>query len=505
MAYRGEEQTFTDFSGGMKSNVSPHSLPINSASLVNNVVLKPGGGFRERYGDTVFNSSAMAAKAVTGLAYYKPISGTEYLMAICDDKIYKSEMDGTMDDITGAVTISSSDNNLWNFTQMNDLAIFVGGAPNAPIKWNATGNAAVLAGTPPQGKFAFQTQNRLFICNTTSNPSRVQWSILANPEDWSGTGSGSSDVWTNDGEELTGHAILSNNLVLLFKNNSIHQMVTNAAPFPIYPLFTEVGTPCDSAVTVYGGKAYFMSSDAKFYATDGNTLIDMPHEDIDDILSNLNMTRLKYVQSSYQQGDGYSWIVWSMSSSSATTNDINIVWDLNNNCWLYNPTGYACNVFALTSQKVLYGGHYDGKIYKKDSSSSKYTDDSVSGGLIGGLWRWGWRDNKSFMYSSRPFKFSISFKTQTTGLCRFSYGFDYAQDTISHDFSMVGTGSLWNQFNWDEGIWGLTGNNIKTIILMGSGNVFQPTICNKTSGIHLDVNGFSLSLKRSAQKELNAS
>lgn len=505
MAYRGEEQTFTDFSGGMKSNVSPHSLPINAAALVKNIVLKPGGGFRQRFGDTAFNSSAMTAgKGVVGLGYYKPISGVEYLMAICDTKIYKSEMDGTMDDITGAVVITTGDNNLWTFSQMNDLAIFVGGAPNPPIKWNATGNAAVLAGSPPSGKFGFQVNNRFFIGSTAANPSRIAWTILANPEDWSGTGSGTADIWTNDGDILTAAAVLSNDVVLLFKNNSIHQMIVRTAPFPIFPFIKNIGTAGVNCVTVVNGVAYFISSDGKFYATDGNTLTILPHDDIDDILSNLNISRLPYATSTYMQGNGYSHILFSVSSSSATKNDITIVWDIGNKCWLYHPTGFACDSYALTQQKVLYAGHYDGKIYKKDSSETTYTDASVSTGLIGGFWRWGWRDNKSFMYSSHPLKLTISYKTNTTGSVKMSYGFNYAADTITEDVPLTFVSGVWDSMLWDYGVWGPLDFGMKSIVLKGVGNTFQPTIYNSVSGQHFEMNGFSLAFRRAAQHDMQA-
>ena len=504
MAYRGSEQVFTDFSGGMVSNKPPHTIPLNASSLVKNIVLTPGGGFRQRWGDVEFNGTAMGdPSAITGLASYLPTTNQAYLMAISKSSIYKSEMDGTMDDITGAVTITADPGNIWTFTQMNDLAIFVGGAPNAPIKWNATGNAAVLGGTPPNGAFGFQVNNRLFIGNTTANPSRIQWSILSNPEDWSGAGSGSSDIWTNDGDQLMSWAILSNDIVLLFKNKSIHQMIVTSAPFPIFPLFKNVGACGKNAVTVVSGIAYFMTSDAKIKATDGSQIIEIPHEDIDDIFENLNMSRLKYVQASYQQGDGYSYVIFCCSLGTSTTNDICIVWDLNNKCWLYYPTGYACNVLALTQDMTLYGGHTNGKVYQKDKVNTNI-DASVTSGVIGGLWRWGWRANSSFMYSARPNKLTLTLQTQSTGFLKVGYGFDYNDDTITEQIDQRSTGMLWDSGIWDNSNWGGANNTMKTIYLKGFGNVYQHTIFNDTANVPMKINGFSLGFKKQAQREMSA-
>lgn len=84
-------------------------LNINEASDLQNINILPTGGFEKRYGNSLFNATAMdSGSAVHGLGYYRTSLSTDYLMAIAGTKIYKSDnLDGTMDDITGAVTITT--------------------------------------------------------------------------------------------------------------------------------------------------------------------------------------------------------------------------------------------------------------------------------------------------------------------------------------------------------------------------------------------------------------
>ena len=135
-----------DFTGGLNTQSPAMVLNNNEASDLQNINLLPTGGFQKRYGNSTFNATAMdTGAAVQGLGYFRPSISTDYLMAIAGTKVFKSDnFDGTMDDITGSVSVTLGKNNVWTHAQMNNLSIFVGGYPDAPIKWSGTGNAAVL-------------------------------------------------------------------------------------------------------------------------------------------------------------------------------------------------------------------------------------------------------------------------------------------------------------------------------------------------------------------------
>lgn len=499
--YRGSELPFFDFSGGMASNRPSTLLENNQAILLRNIIITPGKGFKKRQGNTAFNASAMTGSgAITGLQYFKPSSGNDHLAAITGSKIFESaSLDGTMNDITGAVSITSGANNIWTSAVFNDLAIFVGGAPDAPIKYSGTGNAAVLGGTPPNGNFCFTVNGRFFIGNTTANPSRLAWSILSNPEDWSGTGSGIADVQKNDGDSLVGAGIISDDLVLLFKETSIHKIITRSSPFPVFPLFKGIGAVGKNAIVAIDGIIYFISPRAKMFATDGNQILDF-NDDIDDVWSGLNTSRLKYIQGIRYQGQGYDHLVWHCSSGSSSTNNLAIVWDLTNKCWLQHTSGYSANIATLHQNGVMYMGSYDGKIYKQDVSGTYADASEASPGAIDALWRSGWNTQKSLQQSIHPFKLNIALLSQTTGNLRVGYGFDFSTDQISQDVDMKAPGGLWDQAQWDIDLWGYQSDIVRSIFTIGRGNAFQISIGNLVASQAFIVHGFTVAGNKSAQK-----
>lgn len=509
--YRGEEVLLFDFSGGMASATFSTSFNPKEANYLRNVYIRVGNGLEKRRGNTVFNSSAMASgAAATSLESIKFNNGNEFFVSTAGAKIYEGNITGsTMTDITGSVTITSSQNNIWTIAAMNNLAIGVGGAPDAPWKWSGSGNAAALGGSPPTGNFGFQQNNRFFIGAISGDTSLIQWSILSNPEDWSSAGSGSAYVWKDDGDSLVGQAILSDDVVLLFKHNSTHQMIGRSAPFPITPLFRDVGACGKKAIVVAYGLCYFITPYGRMLITDGTTLIDektLPSlMNVDDVWQGLNMSRLQYIEGRHYVGLGFDHIIWLCSSGTNTSNDLAIVWDIRNKCWLQHTTGYKGAALTRTQAGTLYMGAYDGKIYQQDISG-KYIDDSeTSPGAIDGYWRSGWLTAGKLKLSKHPSTAQIIYVSQTTGTLNFGYGFDYANDKIIETRAMVASGgALWNQVNWNQFLWSGQTDLFKTIFLKGRGNVFEFSFRNANPSETFQIHGVGIGSKRSAQKVMEA-
>lgn len=489
---------FFDFTGGLNTKSPAMVLNLNEASDLQNINILPTGGFEKRNGNSVFNATAMdSGSSVHGLGYFRTSSSTDYLMAIAGTKIFKSDnLDGTMDDITGALTITSGKNYIWTHAQMNNLSIFVGGNPDAPIKWSGTGNAALLGGSPPSGEFCLLANNRLFIGNTASNPSRIYWSILGNPEDWSGSGSGSQDVNLNDGDSLVGGIVTGLDTMLLFKQNSIHLLNINSSPFPLYPLFPDVGAISKNGIVNVDGVIYFITPEPRMKATDGTKVISFPGS-IDNVWDGLNKSRLKYIQGGYNQRLRHLW--WLVSDGSSDQNDLCIIWDLDNKCWLRYPTGYKMNCLVKTGDRVFYSGGYNGKIYKLDDSTST-VDDSESVTVIDGYWRSGWVTLINTIENATPNYANLNFVASSNVDFTYSYGFDFQKDLVSEYISATGGGrwgvDVWGNFPWGGG----DINEARFILMKGSGNYFQVFIQHNTTGQAFIFNGIEFGLNKNQVK-----
>lgn len=493
-----------DFSGGLNTFSPVTTLKVNEAIDLQNINLLPSGGWEKRRGNTTFNSSAMvgSSTAVSGLGYFRKSDATDFLMAIAGTKLFKADsLDGTMDDITGALTITAGANNVWTHSTMNDLSIFVGGAPNAPIKFSGSGNGAALGGSPPSGNFGLTANNRFFIGNTSANPSRIAWSVLANPEDWSGTGSGTQDVSKNDGDVLIGGTIINNNHLLLFKQNSIHDLIITTSPFPVFPLFRGVGAVSKRAIVNVDDMVYFITPQPRMKATDGTKIYSFPST-IDNVWDGLNSSRLQYIHGQYYPRLRQIW--WFCSNGSSSTHDYCIVWDLERKAWLRHPTGFKMNASTFASDRTVYCGAYDGKIYKMDVAST-YTDASeTSPGAINAYWRSGWISADDIIESKTIPYVDLSFTSQNTGTFDFGYGFDFASDRSISSISMQGSADRWDQFLWDVGKWGFLSDISKLVFIKGAGKYFQFFIRNKNASEVLKFNGFEVPIKKNQPKALRA-
>jgi hypothetical protein len=490
----------SDFKGGLVTNVPTTEVGINQSPDLDNVLILERG-FSKRYGDSAFNSSAMNSGAnVQGLTFYKPVSATDYLVAVCGAKIYKSEMDGTMDEITGAVSVTANQNNIWTFTKLKDLCIGVGGAPDAPFKWSGSGDAAALGGSPVSGKFCFQARDRVFIGGPTAAPSTVYWPILSNPEDWSGTGSGNTTIETNDGDILVGGVALNNDIALLFKNYSIHHLLVGQYPFPSKLLMQGVGACGKNAIVkANDGLVYFVTNEPRMRATDGYSIIDFP-DTIDDIWNGLSRTRLPYIQGIYYPDTEQ--IHWICSYGSSSTNNYCIVYDIRHKCWLRYTTGFDCNVVCLAQGYRLFGGHTNGVIYEKHKSGV-YQDASESSANVNGYWTTPWINNEDNDLAKQIRYMVLNFDTQSgLGDIYYSYGFNFSPDAHSGTVVQKAPGGLWDVDLWDSTfIWGGQNESQKRIYMYGRGNNVQVKVGCKDNTAMM-IHSITFASRGSGRKEL---
>lgn len=490
----------SDMTGGLVTNRPPTELEINQSPDLDNIIMMTRG-FKKRLGDSAFCTAMNSGVNVQGLTYYKPVSGTEYMVAVCGDKIYKSDaLDGTMDEITGGLTVAANQNNIWTFAKLNDLCIGVGGAPNAPFKWSGSGNAAALGGSPVSGKFCFQMKDRLFIGSPSAAPSTIYWSILSNPEDWSGAGSGNSAVVTNDGDTLVGGTPLNNNLALLFKERSIHHMVVESAPFPIRPLNIGIGACGKMAIANAGGLIFFVSCEPRAYVTDGYSVARLS-DGVDDIWDGINKARIPYINTIHDPVRNYVHFIF--SHGTAITNNYDLIWDINHNCWLRNTTGFDCNVVCLASGYRLFGGHTNGIIYEKYKASTYNDASETAPGAVNSYRYTPWISNLNNISAKTVRSAVINFKTQTSGSIKWAAGFDYNKDIINGLIDQTDVGGQWDMDTWnDTFIWGGAVYSQKMIDIGSRGNNFQLKIYNDTAGQTMEMHSIDFLMKEEGNKEL---
>lgn len=505
MAANGPSIDLADFSGGLNTFDPEYISPLNQSPDLDNLVILDKG-FMKRNGDSVWNSSAMVSSAtpITGIGYVKFNSGSEFLNAIAGTKFFTdSGLAGTMSDATGAITITSGQNNLWTPVIYKNIQIWFGGAPDAPFKYSGSGNIAALGGSPPSATTAFLANNRVFAISTAANPSRIFWPVLGNPEDWASAGSGNADVNLSDGEALQCGVVIGPDTAILFKNTSTHLMVLTSAPFPIYQLQKGIGVAGKNAYAFANGTIYFITPGLRMKSTTDGVNFQTYPNDINDIWATINPIRIPYIQGFYYQP--LEWIMWVVSTGSNTTNNYLIIWDIERKCFLRCTKGFKANTMNLVQNRRLFAGHYDGKMYEKLKSTIFSDASEASPGIIDAYWRSPFRSlGEGIDVVVQPHYLNIVALTESTSTLDSSYGFDFTSPSTTQIFSLIATGSLWDVSQWDVGVWGGQNATVLRQFVLGRGNLFSFRLRNANAAQGFTVQGCSIRMRPSKARKVFA-
>ncbi len=511
MGANGPNVEFNDFSGGLNTFDPEYVGPLNSSPDLDNIILLDVG-FKKRNGDAAWNSSAMVsgATAIQGAGYIKFDNGVEFLTAIAGTKFFAdSGLSGTMTDRTGAVTITTGQDNIWTPVNFNNLQIWFGGAPDAPFKYSGSGNAAALGGSPPSAATGFAANNRIFGISTAANPSRIYWPILANPEDWTGAGSGNADVAQSDGEALQCGIMSGPDTAILFKNSSTHLMVLTRAPFPIYQLQKGIGIAGRNAWAYAHGTLYFVTPGRRMMSTahtmysPGGTIFDTYPNDVNDIWDSINPNRIANIVGYYHQP--LELVIWLVATGSSTTNNYAIIWDIKRKCYLRCTTGFKANVVCAVQNRRMFGGHYNGKLYEKFKSTVFSDASETSPGAINGYWRTPYKNPGDGLDTTvHPLYLSVAVLSESASTLDISYAFDFTGAQTTQTFSLAAVGSLWDTDLWDVGVWGGQNAIILRQFILGRGNLFSFKMGNSTASQGYTVQGASVRLRTDKARKVFA-
>lgn len=501
----GPDVELDDFTGGLNTFDAEYSMSLSQSPDLDNVIVLDKG-FKKRNGDSAWNSSAMVSGStpVQGAGYIQYNAGTEFLNAVAGTKFFTdSGLSGTMADATGAITITSGQDNIWTPVNFNNLQIWFGGAPDVPFKYSGSGNAAALGGSPPSARAAFAANNRVFAMNTTANPSRIYWPVLADPEDWTNAGSGSADVAKSDGDSLQCGIVTGPDTAILFKNNSTHLMVLTRQPFPIYQLQTGIGIAGKNAYAYANGTIYFITPGLRMKSTqDGVNFKDYPNS-IDDIWGSINPNRIGFIQGIYYPA--LDWIMWVVSTGSSTSNNYLIVWDIKRSCFLRCTTGFKANILAIIQNRRLFAGHYNGKLYEKFKPTVFSDASETSPGVIDAYWRTPYKNGGDGLdMTIHPLYASVAVLSETASTIDLSYGFDFTGVQTIQTFSLAAVGGLWDTALWDVDVWGGQNAIIIRQFISGRGNLFSFKMRNAVASQGYTVQGASIRLRTDKSRKVFA-
>lgn len=344
------------------------------ATYILNCYNYPEGGIARLFGRSKHNSVTIGATSkITGI--YQLNIETPAFFCIADTKLYKDN-NGTWEDKTGSVTITSDANNLVHFSRFQDNMIATFYNRDAAIEHaGGAGNAAEVTNMPA-GRFNAVLANRLFSFNTAANPKLGYWSGLNDRTSWDTTNDFLNFKESeSDNEEISGVGEHLNNIIV-GKENSIFRVYHTGTfpPFKYYIISHNHGIQSHYSVQnippagVFPERLIWVGRD-NFYQLIGDTVTSIA-DDIKPFFSEgapfqINLNRLKYLVSGIIKEKNLYFCTF--TSGSGSTNDYIFILDYKNMLWAISDfTVNSFGVRIVSGREFLYSGTYTGFVAKHD-------------------------------------------------------------------------------------------------------------------------------------------
>lgn len=370
------------FGGGWNTKCGPYDAPENCVVDALNMELVYGR-FSKKKGNISWTSTQHpGATAIRGLAYFAGVLVAEGGAKIATASATTSG--GTWTDITGGTAFASNVND-W-MAPLNNILV-IGGLGATTIQWPGTGNCTNLAAAPQQAVAGVSVNNYLFIANTNTNPSRLQWSAIADPTTW--PAANFVDVLKEDvsTQGLGIQAIFPfGEDVIIFKTNSVSRFYTNQLTGSLGPLVVVsdrygcAGPQCVDKLP--DGRIAFIGYNNHVYIYDGNTFVDisdppLPQSNIQNTLNTLTFQTAGFNQGFLQvyQARNQIWIsypfTW-VSPLGVTYTGVTFIYDIENRCWVapYPDIRQHKAINYLNGSQFLITAGGDGYLYQHDSGDT---------------------------------------------------------------------------------------------------------------------------------------
>lgn len=479
--------------GGLNSTASPLTVAQNEASDLLNIDFDKFGSVVKRSGYLNINTSALNSGAqITGLHWYEPSVGTDYLVVVAGDKIYAGSLNGSFTDITGSLTITPG--NLWKFQMYLDNLYATNGV-DAPWKWDGDPNNDATLMTLPTNitipKYIKLFNSYTFLADSylasvgDRERSRLNWSVVGTGDTW--LDQDFAYINRNDGQEITGLEVLGDRLVI-FKSRSIWIGFFNGdvdVPFQFQKTQSHVGCVSGYSIQPVMNGLMFMGEDGVYFF-DGNQSQKLSHR-INETIYAGNAVAMKNTVSMYQRFKQRTW--FSQTSGGQNEADSVITFDDYNNAFSrYNGMHPSAMCMAYSSgQEIPIFGDYDGWIYRADTGLDDYPAKTKT--AIDAYYYTKWFDYDDLVNSKGLVQLDVYYKYNNATLSvAYSYNFEEA-DQYTLSINTSGGIYLWNDIVpasnpyvpllitngliWDSGTWAGSGGGHYRLDIASRGRVVR--------------------------------
>lgn len=365
-----------------------------------NVEYDLDGGPKKIGGATKLNSTVIeSGEEIRGIYdYWRQGTGgspTQKRVIHAGTKILKDDADGTFDDLFTGL----EDEAIPAYESFDDILIIASDSTtDVPKSWDQT-TAQNLAGTPPNFAFMKTHKNRLWAAGDASNPSKLYFSALLDPEDWVGAGSGDIEIDPGDGDRITALISFKDDL-WVFKGpfkGSIHR-ITGSAPtgddaFARKTFIRGIGCAAHNSVFPFKDDIGFMWSDGTIHSLRATSAFGDFNEsaltrDIDTyIRQSVNLTRLNQVWAVTDERRGVVLIALPVNSSTTNNQILSMDYRFDPVRWSSRPALECSSLASVTDasnsdQREIFGGFNDGFVRKLNRANKSIDGITALSALV---------------------------------------------------------------------------------------------------------------------------
>lgn len=385
------------FTGGYVTDLPEQSREPAYWLKAENVIYEVSGAARKVGGAAKINSTAISgAPNVTGMYDFWRGGGAatftqKFVVMTSDSKIWKEDMDGVFDEITGSASISA--NAIPHFSIAGDLLIIATDKNDTPLYWDQTGDVQTLGGSPPAARGFTYHVNRGWAWGSNANASRLYYSASDNVQDWSGADTGAIDIEAEDGDRII-NVVPHKGALIIFKGpnkGSIH-ILSGTSPSGSDAFARKVfvrGIPAvsiHSAVPV-GDDLLFVSNRGIHSLSATASYGDFTESDVTRYLKRFFREIINRSNLSSCQGVNYaskSCCLWTFTGAGSTENNLVLglsyvrVEEEGWKAFTWNRDCFSAAIRKHPStvlDEVVFGGT-DGFVRRQDTNSRNIDDDT---------------------------------------------------------------------------------------------------------------------------------
>lgn len=377
-------QPMDPFLGGLDVDSAPFDVHEDCFITCANVLPSLSvGGITVRNGiakhNTVATQESGLAKASVGIfSFYDQGSVTEYFIKQAGTKFYNNTPEGTWADITGALVLTDSINNLTSFDVLANIVYMANRLRDTIWQWPRSGNGVALVAQPTGGgQFVVSFNRRLFVGGNGTNPLLVYYSAIDDGTSYT-VGTDFLNFDEGQGSKITGMVRQGSGRLLVFKEKSITivESTGTTPPFTKYLFVDGIGCVShQSIVTLPGGIVMFWDNDDAYVIIGNQVLSATTHPTTkrprlrNFFRDDVNKSRLQYTVGVYYPL--LDIVRFFYASSGSTSQNAHIDYHVKTRSWWTGTLrGTSCCVRLYQGQVRLYAGDTNGFDYRQDFNTN---------------------------------------------------------------------------------------------------------------------------------------